>query len=89
MWVHKYSEKMEHRRVQRTRVLKQAKIILNGHSSLLDCSVRNLTNLGASLQIASALGIPQHFEITFDWARSSRPCRVIWRTYNQLGVEFA
>ena len=80
---------MEQRRAQRTRVLKGAKIILNSSTSLLDCSVRNLTNLGACLQIASPLGIPQQFDVTFDCARSRRPCRVIWRTSKQLGVEFA
>jgi hypothetical protein len=80
---------MEHRRVQRTRVLKGAKIILSGHSSLFDCRVRNLTNAGACLQIASPIGIPQLFEITFDCGRSSRPCRLIWQTNDQLGVEFA
>ena len=79
---------MEHRRVQRTQVLKEAKIILNSHSSLLDCRVRNLTNFGACLQIASPIGIPQHFELTFDSARSSRLCRVIWQTNDQLGIEF-
>jgi hypothetical protein len=80
---------MERRRVQRTRVLKAAKIILNSSTSLLDCSVRNLTNLGACLQISSPLGIPQQFDLTFDSARSRRPCRMIWQTSKQLGVEFA
>jgi hypothetical protein len=80
---------MEHRRVQRTRVLKGAKIILNGRSSLFDCTVRNLTNSGACVQTAILIGIPQHFELTFDCARSSRPCRVIWQTNDQFGVEFA
>jgi hypothetical protein len=31
------------RRVQRTRALKGAKIILNNHSSVFDCTVHNLT----------------------------------------------
>jgi hypothetical protein len=80
---------MERRRVQRTRVLKAAKSLLNNSTSLLDCSVRNLTNLGACLQISSPLGIPQQFDVTFDYARTRRPCRVIWQTSKQLGVEFA
>jgi hypothetical protein len=36
----------ERRQVQRTRVLKGAKIILNNRSSLFDCTVRDLTNVG-------------------------------------------
>jgi hypothetical protein len=38
---------LERRRVQRTRVLKGANIILNNRSSLFDCTVINMTNLGS------------------------------------------
>jgi PilZ domain len=79
----------ERRRVQRTQVLKGAKIILNGRSSMFDCTVRNLTNFGACLHLASPLGTPGTFDLTFDSARSSRLCRVIWRSQNKLGVAFA
>ena len=78
----------ERRRVQRTRVLKSAKIILNHQASIYDCSARDLSNLGACLQLSSTLGIPDSFDLTFDAARSSRPCRVVWRTKDRLGVSF-
>jgi hypothetical protein len=65
-----------------------AKIILNDRSSLFDCTVRNLTNCGACLEIASPIGIPQQFEISFDRGRSSRPCTVIWQANDQIGIEF-
>ena len=78
----------DRRRVQRTRVVKGAKIILNNHSSLFDCTVLNLTNLGLSLHVPSTLGIPNSFAVSFDHVRSSRRCRVIWRTEHKLGVSF-
>ena len=78
----------ERRRVQRTRVLKGAKIILNNRSSLFDCTVINLTNLGSCVCLASSVGIPESFALSFDRARSSRPCRVIWRTEKKLGISF-
>jgi hypothetical protein len=76
------------RRVQRTRVLKGAKIILDNCSSIFDCTVLNLTNLGSCLHVPSSMGIPNSFALSFDRARSSRQCRVIWRTENKLGVSF-
>ena len=77
---------LERRRVQRTRVLKGAKIILNDRSSLFDCIVRNLTNVGASVHVPSSVGIPDSFALSFDFGRSSRRCRAIWRTEDKIGV---
>jgi hypothetical protein len=78
----------DRRQVQRTRVLKNAKIILNNSSSLCDCTVVNLTNMGSCIQMASAAGIPGSFALSFDRALSTRECRVIWRSDNKLGVSF-
>jgi len=79
---------VERRRVQRTRVLKGAKIILNNRSSLFDCTVINMTNLGSCVCLPSSIGIPDSFALSFDGARSSRQCRVVWRTENKLGLSF-
>jgi hypothetical protein len=79
---------LERRRVQRTRVLKVANIILNNRSSLFDCTVTNMTNLGSCVCLPSSIGIPNSFALSFDRARSSRPCRVVWRTESKLGVSF-
>ncbi len=79
---------LERRRVPRTRVLKGAKIILNDRSSLSDCTVRNLTNVGASVHVPSTMGIPDVFALSFDCGRSSRQCLVIWRAENKIGVSF-
>jgi hypothetical protein len=78
----------EKRRVQRTRVLKGARIIFNRHALTVNCVVRNLTNRGACLHVAGTTGIPAAFELTFDDGRSSRGCRVIWRRADRVGVVF-
>lgn len=78
----------EKRRVQRTRVLKGARIVFNRRSSTIDCVVRNLTNIGASLHVASTVGIPARFELTFDGGRSSRACNVLWSRQSMLGIAF-
>ena len=76
------------RQPRRTRVFKGAKLILNNRSSLFDCTVFNLTNVGACLCFQSTAGIPNSFGLTFDSARSIRQCQVIWRTENKIGVSF-
>ncbi len=79
----------DNRRVTRTRTFKGANIILNDDSHLFDCTVINLTNLGSCVQVPSTVGIPDVFTLSFDCARSSRRCRVIWRTERKLGVAFS
>jgi len=78
----------EKRRVQRTRVLKRAQVILDDGSSLSDCTVRNLTNVGACVHLSCPSNIPDSFDLSFDFGHSSRRCRVIWRAESTLGILF-
>lgn len=78
----------ERRRMQRTRTLKSARIVFNHSASVIDCTVRNLTNIGACLHVTNSLGVPDRFELMFDSMHVRRPCRVIWRTDTKLGVSF-
>jgi len=80
---------VERRQVQRTRMLKGAKIILNDQASVIDCTVHNLTNRGACAQLAGSLAIPPTFHLTFDSGRSRRKCQLIWRTENKIGISFS
>jgi hypothetical protein len=80
---------MERRRQQRTRTLKSARILFNQHHSVIDCTVRNLSPKGACLNVASAIGIPERFDVLFEADQSIRPCRMIWHKEKQIGVEFA
>jgi hypothetical protein len=80
---------MDQRRQNRARTLKSARILFNDHRSVIDCTVRNLSPTGACLNVASALGIPERFDVMFDADQSVRPCRMVWHKEKQLGVEFA
>ena len=80
---------MERRRQPRARTLKSARILFNQHHSVIDCTVRNLSAEGACLNVASAIGIPERFDVIFDADHSIRPCRMVWHKEKQLGVEFA
>jgi PilZ domain len=78
----------ERRDRQRTRVLRNAKIIAPLSSSMIHCTVQDITGGGACLRVANTYGMPQTFELTFEHGRTRRACRVVWRTDDKLGVTF-
>ena len=77
----------ERRKITRTRVLKGAKFLFK-NSSVRDCVVRNLTNVGAGIEIPYTIDLPEALDLTFDSGRSFRRCRLAWRKINTVGVEF-
>ena len=77
----------ERRKRPRLRVLKSAKLVLR-KSSVFDCVVRDLTNVGAGIEIPNTIDLPEALEMTFDGGRSIRPCRLVWRTFSRTGVGF-
>ena len=81
-------DSLERRTVQRTRVLRNAKIIVPRRSPVIHCTVLNITSGGACLEVANTFGVPDSFELTFESGRTRRRCRVAWRTADQLGVAF-
>jgi len=78
----------ERRIIQRTRVLRSAKILVPCTSPVVHCTVQNITSAGASLKMANTYGVPQTFDLTFEHGRTRRFCRVVWRTNDELGVTF-
>ena len=80
---------MERRRQPRMRTLKAAHILLNEHRSVIDCTVRNLSTMGACLAVATSVGIPERFDVMFDAEHLVRSCRMVWHKEKQIGVEFA
>ena len=74
----------EHRIATRHRVLKGGRIQFGGGS--IDCTVRNLSETGAALDVTSPLGIPTEFMLVADGIQ--RPCRVVWRKEKRIGVTF-
>jgi hypothetical protein len=78
----------DRRNIQRTRVLRSAKIMVPRNSSVIHCTVQNITGGGACLKLANTSGVPETFDLTFEHGRTRRSCRVVWRTADQLGVAF-
>ena len=78
----------ERRRVQRTCVLKDAKIFFIGHSFGVDCVVHDLTSGGACLHVTRINEVPATFQLTFDGGRTRRACRKAWSREGRLGASF-
>jgi hypothetical protein len=78
----------EQRKHPRRRILKAGRIIFNDRFSVIDCTVRNLSDGGACLEVGSSIGIPDDFDLDIDPDRLGRHCHVAWRTERRIGVAF-
>jgi hypothetical protein len=79
----------EKRTTHRDRVLKTGTIVFNSDSSVSDCTVRDLTETGAKLRLASsAIQIPDRFDLILVGSATKRRCVVVWRGMYELGVVF-
>jgi hypothetical protein len=79
---------LERRKHPRHRTLKAGRIVFNHRFSVISCTVRNLSDGGACLQVASSVGIPDDFDLTIEPDRACRPCQVAWRSEQRIGVAF-
>jgi hypothetical protein len=81
------SPRPESRLDQRRSTLKGGRIVFNAGRSTINCTVRNLSSKGAKLQVTSVVGIPDTFDLLLE-GTARQPCRVVWRTLKELGVQF-
>ena len=77
---------IERRTSQRLRRLKAGSIIFNSTKSVFSCTVRNVSQAGACLLVASPLAVPAAFEL--EMASERRSCAVAWRASDRVGVRY-
>jgi hypothetical protein len=83
-----YLGSMEGNRIApRRRVLKAGSIGL-GSGGAIDCTVRNISETGAALEVATPLYIPDRFTLFVQADQLKRACRVVWRKERRMGVTF-
>jgi len=68
--------------------LKAGKIVFNRQLSVVDCTIRNLSDGGACLVVASPVGLPDTFELLIPIDNLKRSCRVVWKASGKIGVTF-
>ena len=70
------------------RVLKQGRIVFNSGRSTIDCTVRALSELGATIQVISTSAIPERFKLQIDSDHFSRGCHIVSKRDRQLELAF-
>lgn len=77
----------EKRRSPRRRTLKGGTIFF-GVAASVDCTIRNMSETGAALEIESLVGIPDDFTLLIKPELLKRKCRVVWRSGKRIGALF-
>jgi hypothetical protein len=77
----------ERRSTKRQRVLTAGSIQIS-IGGAIDCTVRNLSQFGAALDVQSTVGIPDEFILIIPNDRLRLPCRVAWRKAGRIGIRF-
>ena len=77
----------ERRLFPRKRALRGGRMVFNNASSTINCTLRNISDAGARLDVASVLGIPAAFELKLD-GQPIRSCEVVWRSAGAVGIAF-
>jgi hypothetical protein len=70
----------------RRRVLKTGSIEFV--DAAIECTVRNMSESGAALEVMTPLYIPDRFTLFIQSEQSKRACRIVWRTGKRIGVAF-
>lgn len=76
------------RTTQRTRTLLRARIEFNGGMSTLECSVRDLSDTGARLDLADSVGMPGVFRLFIPKYQRWYDAETRWHRGNAVGIEF-
>jgi PilZ domain len=76
----------ERRLSPRRKVLKGARIAFAGEG--IACTVRNLSETGAGIDVPNALGLPPSFMLVIDRDGFMRRCHPVWCNGKRVGVAF-
>ena len=77
----------EHRQGLRMRRLKDARLVFNGRKSVMNCTVRNVSERGAKLMMAEPHQVPAEFELTIS-GTDPLVARKVWFKEGEMGVKF-
>ena len=79
--------RLERRISPRRNTYIEAVIVYGGGRTVRPCIVRNTSDSGAKLEVASVVGIPNTFDLLVP-GHHPQHCRVAWRALKELGVAF-
>jgi hypothetical protein len=59
-----------------------------GRTGIIECVVRDISEIGACLKVRILIDIPDTFNLLMASEQTPRPCRIVWRNERQMGVKF-
>ena len=71
-----------------SRVFLAGKVISNYGQSSIDCIVRRMSDVGATIEVENVLGIPEHFHLLIPGEGPPQPCKRAWQSDKQVGLVF-
>lgn len=77
----------EHRCEARRRVIKGGKVVFNKGQSIINCSIRDLSEGGAKLLLSEVSIMPHSFELHLSDGRVMQ-CELRWARNGAFGVKF-
>lgn len=76
------------RRSDRMRTFMAAKVSFSNGQSTVDCTIRNISDGGAKLQISGGITLPGEFDLIIPQRHVNRRVRLCWRNDEFCGVAF-
>src|ERR1700722_4384981 len=70
----------------RGRTFLAGKIISNFGQSSIDCIIRRISDDGATIEVASVFGVPEHFHLRIPNESQPRPSQRKWQSEKKIGV---
>jgi hypothetical protein len=66
----------ERRKKSRRRLLKTARIVFGDKAPKIECTIRNMSEIGVALQVSTTVGIPTNFDVVYRWQAVPLPLHV-------------
>jgi hypothetical protein len=81
-------ETANRRSQQRTRCLKEGKIIFGNGTFVVDCTIDNLSETGAHLRVQGSSPLPKEFLLVEPSRNVVHKAEIVRRTQKGLGIKF-
>ena len=80
---------MSERRISpRQRSFLKGRIVFNGGQSSLDCLIRDMSSMGARLELSGSVTLPDRFDLYLPHRDETWRAHLQWRRGGQIGVAF-
>lgn len=73
---------------RRLKVLKAGKILVPGNLSVVDCTIRDISDTGARVVVGDQAAVPSEFRFIVLMDNTIRDAKAVWRRGDLIGLTF-